>query len=446
MVRDALLGSVRNEASLVGPALGRRFSALDGVFVSVGPKSGSRTQTRTAVTAVLATLAVLVPVAPARATHDAPGLPLPAPLARLPKHCLADPGWTRRLPDLVSRPAPGLLMSTWHGAGAQGVPLRVVALQADAVRVGFTVSVPGPLGSVAATTEQTAHTRALAGLNGDYFDPGPAGAVPRGVEVHDGTVLYATHTGTRVVGADGQGQMSAGLATLRGTVTIHDRAGAGPARRLSISSVNNSRTAQHGVSMLTAFGARQPRRAAWFVLVNNGTVRHSSAADPGAPHGGDVLLMASASGRKALSGAHVGDRIKLRVAVLDRDGVAYREALGRGGYILRDRAITATCTGSYGTGWRPRSVIAWNAQLEQLWFITVNSVAGGSASGPGVRGFTYAQIADVARRLGASDAVLVDGGHSTILVVRRHGAGARVDTVPGAGQRLVPVAAMLSSR
>jgi exopolysaccharide biosynthesis protein len=53
-------------------------------------------------------------------------------------------------------------------------------------------------------------------------------------------------------------------------------------------------------------------------------------------------------------------------------------------------------------------------------------------------GLTYHQVAELARRLGATDAALLDGGGSTTVVIRRGGGIARVDATGRIPQRAVP--------
>jgi hypothetical protein len=320
--------------------------------------------------------------------------------------------------------------------------MRVIAVEADAVRVGFGVATPPRLGSVIDTTRLAQGPGVVVALNGDYFDPAPAGAVPRGVEVHGGLVQYAPPGLTRAVGSDVVGTMRAELAHLAGTVTA---VYGGKVLRLSVGSVNANEPVPRAIRLLTAYGAGQPRRAAWYVQVHNGVAASSSPRDPGAPRGTDTLLMSSSGARGALGRVRAGSDVSVHLAVVGTKGTAFTDAVGRGGAILSNRAIVAKCTGSYGTGWRPRSVIAWNNQQERLWFIAVNSLSTG-ATGPGVRGFTYAQMADVARHLGATDAVLVDGGHSTTLALRQARAVVRLDAPPWAGQRPVADGLVLSSR
>jgi hypothetical protein len=104
--------------------------------------------------------------------------------------------------------------------------------------------------------------------------------------------------------------------------------------------------------------------------------------------------------------------------------------------MLRAGRVVATCTGSARES-RPRTLVAWNADRSRVWLLTVD----GRGSGAPVSryGATYRQIAEVARALGASDAVMLDGGGSTTMALRGcDGRVRRVDAPPSAPQRPVP--------
>ncbi|HEY6795949.1 MAG TPA: phosphodiester glycosidase family protein [Kineosporiaceae bacterium] len=367
---------------------------------------------------------------PAFAPADPAGAPLPSPSATSPD-CVPAPPWVVGAPDRTSTPAPGVMVRSWHGAGHDREPLRVVAVEVATARAHLSVAVPARFGLVLDTPELTRRARAVLGLNGDYFDPGPAGAVPRGVEVRHGAVLFAPAGRTNGVGVDQNGGVHAGSLHVDGAVLATV---GGSTRQLQVTSVNTGHPADRGIAVETAFGAAQPRRATWYVRVHRGVAVSSSVRDLGAPTGDDVLLMAPAAERAALAWITTGARVRITTSVRTDDGTALAEALGSSTPILAGSAPLVTCVGTFGTGARPRSVLAWNARRAKLWLITVNCLAPGT-SGAGVLGVTYYATADIARRLGASDAVLLDGGHSTTLAIR--GDATRSDAPPAAPMRPV---------
>ena len=117
-----------------------------------------------------------------------------------------------------------------------------------------------------------------------------------------------------------------------------------------------------------------------------------------------------------------------------------RDAVGSGAVLMSGGRDLAPCAGSALQS-RPRTMIAWNAGRTQVWLVVV----GGRARGVPVSryGLTYRQVTEVARSLGASEAVMVDGGGSSTMAVRVGGKVHRVDAPADAPQRPVPDALVL---
>jgi exopolysaccharide biosynthesis protein len=89
-------------------------------------------------------------------------------------------------------------------------------------------------------------------------------------------------------------------------------------------------------------------------------------------------------------------------------------------------------------------MIAWDARRSRLWLLVVSARARGV---PVSRyGLTYRQVTEVARALGASEAVMVDGGGSSTMAVRAGRKVHRVDAPADAPQRPVPDALVLVRR
>jgi len=382
---------------------------------------------------------VVLPAGQAAATLEAPGAAPSSPLPARPRNCRAAPSWVDATPDSTASPAPGLVVRTWSGPGRDRVPLRVVAAQADTVRFSLSVAVAPRFGSVLDTTALVDRSGATFGVNGDYFESAAAGAVPRGVEVQHGVVLFGPAGTTKAVGVGTDGALHAGYVRSTGSVVV---TGAGPAQQLPVTSVNTA-SPSSGIAVQTAYGSAQPRRGAWFVRVHSGVVVSSSSRDPGRIAGSDLLLLAPPAQRAALAKVAVGAHIEVRTEVRGADGVALTDAVGSSAPILTRSAIVVACTGDYGTGWRPRTVVAWDNRRAQVWLITINAMSRG-ASGTGVRGVTYGEAADLARQLGATDAVLLDGGHSTTAALRGGGGVHRIDAPATAGMRPVPDAVVLA--
>ncbi len=86
-------------------------------------------------------------------------------------------------------------------------------------------------------------------------------------------------------------------------------------------------------------------------------------------------------------------------------------------------------------------MIAWDARRTRVWLIVVTGRGTTSRYG-----LTYRQVTEVARTLGASEAVMVDGGGSSTMAVRAGRRVQRVDAPARAPQRPVPDALVLVRR
>jgi exopolysaccharide biosynthesis protein len=112
-------------------------------------------------------------------------------------------------------------------------------------------------------------------------------------------------------------------------------------------------------------------------------------------------------------------------------------ALGRGPLILQNKKVVITCNGNEEQI-RPRSVIAWNTK-GQIWFFTATSGINMIDNGFRVGGATAHQMAEIAQQFGATEAVRVDGGGSTTMIIKSKGTLQRLDLPNEAWQRPIPV-------
>ena len=147
-------------------------------------------------------------------------------------------------------------------------------------------------------------------------------------------------------------------------------------------------------------------------------------ARPAPGHGGPALVPAS---RRARGGRPV-------------------QAVGSGAAMLRGGRVLLGCPGSAALS-RPRTLIAWNADRTRLWLVTVDGRAGPRRPGLPVRAHLPAGRGRCARSLGATEAVMLDGGGSTTMAVEAPTAGCTGSTRPPAHpQRPVPDGSCSSAR
>ncbi len=419
------------------------------------PGAGRPARAVPAVLALALTASTLAAVPAALAVPKAPARACPATSALLGAPAVA-----------TRRPAGGVVVRTWDGRDGAGHPVRLSVAAADLGVVRLAAASGRRFGTAVGTTQLTAATAgAVVGVNGDYFGYDWSGAaVPYGPLVRGGRILRLPPGVLPVVGADAAGRPVAAGVRASGSVT----AGRAAARwSLPVLSVNDDGAEGRsdradepdpvargrGVAVVTPYlGSARPRRSVE-VVVRRGVVVAMGRRLPfgtGSPWGsgragqGDALLSASGAAAATLRSLTRGSRVTLRYAARFDSGPAagtrVRDAVGSGAVLLRGGRNLASCSGSAVLS-RPRTMIAWDARRTRVWLIVVKGRGAASRYG-----LTYRQVTDVARTLGASEAVMVDGGGSSTMAVRAGRRVHRVDAPAGSPQRPVPDAVVLVRR
>jgi hypothetical protein len=403
--------------------------------------------------------------------------PLPVTAASTPAeqlHVCAAASDLLAAPARLERPARGIRISVVDGhdapAHSGGHEVRLTVAQADLRVVRLAAAAGRGFGAAAATTQLTAAASgAVVGVNGDYFAYDWAGAaVPYGPLVRGGRILRLLPGVLPAVGSDAAGRPVAAGVRAAGSVV----AGNGAQRwSLPVLSVNDDGdgggradqvdsgdpvTRGQGVAVVTPYlGTARPRRSVE-VVVRRGIVvavgrrlsfGSRAAWGSGSAGEGDLLLAASGPAAGRLRGLRRGSAVTVGYTARFADGPAaatrVRDAVGSGAILMRDGRNLASCAGSAVQS-RPRTMIAWDARGTRLWLIVV---AGRARDVPVSRyGLTYRQVTEVARSLGASEAVMVDGGGSSTMAVRAGRTVHRVDAPADTPQRPVPDALVLVPR
>jgi len=140
----------------------------------------------------------------------------------------------------------------------------------------------------------------------------------------------------------------------------------------------------------------------------------------------------------------VGTAVTLNRGYVTASGMQHLMSVGRGPIILENKKVVITCNPTEEQI-RPRSVIAWNTK-GQIWFITATSGINMIDNGFRVGGSTAHQLAEIAQQLGATDAVRVDGGGSTTMIMKYKNALQRLDLPAEAWYRPIPVGVAIIPR
>jgi hypothetical protein len=326
------------------------------------------------------------------------------------------------------------------GKGAVTGYLLTVDLADPRVRVDLLT--PGAVAARAPVSQLADSARAVAAVNGDFFNitEEHAGVAPTGSsdgpEISGGRALKAavpdaqrfgpamppggTTRDVLGVGVDRRARLD--RLTLTGSVrTAH---GSYP-----LGGFNQYALPEGGIGAYTAdwgtvsreravCGSDTSRAAACSTDTYEVTVRHgrvtavSDSPGQGAIAPGSTVLLGRDAGADTLRALHVGDRVDVAEHLAPAAShVPYTFAVG-GFTVLRDGdPLPGLDTKTAAV----RTAAGFGAGGRTLYLLALDGTA---AADPGL---TVAEVADVMRRAGADDAVNLDGGGSTTLVTRAPG-------------------------
>lgn len=308
----------------------------------------------------------------------------------------------------------------------QGV--RITPAQAVSFRSTLgndVVATEGALRGRELTSRMAWRHRAVAAINADFFDGGD----PLGLCILDGELVSETFPGRPAVGWTTTGQIVMGDPTLDADITRPDGA------KMGLTGLNRVAKAQGDLVLFHSFyGTTAQAAGAGTVVVLDALPRplrvgaqvqavvrevRTGNAAPIPPAGG--VLIGTGSAAEFLSVLQPGDRITIRID-LQGDGAAQfrtvREAVAGGPWLIRNGRILppAEMPGNFNLQTfierrHPRTAVGRTAQGEVLW-ITVDGRQ------PHSQGATLSELAQIMARYGAVEAINLDGGGSTTLVVR----------------------------
>ncbi len=131
---------------------------------------------------------------------------------------------------------------------------------------------------------------------------------------------------------------------------------------------------------------------------------------------GGYILQAKGDTATAALRFKAGDVVTISRGYRSATGANFINAAGRGPRIVQNNKFVWICA-MHGKEFRPRSAIGWN-QDGQVWLMA--SSRGADAADMGMRqgGSTADQMARWLMALGATDAVLLDGGGSTTMEIK----------------------------
>ncbi|GAA4211268.1 phosphodiester glycosidase family protein [Actinocatenispora rupis] len=262
------------------------------------------------------------------------------------------------------------------------------------------------------STQVKARPRAVAAINGDFFDINDTGA-PEGVGVSDGDLVKSPNDGwNNAVSIDPKGAGRILQLYFDGTVTL-------PSGERKLAQYNGTRIASGGIGEYTsAWGSMSRGRPVQGasdtaeVTVHDGKVSAAAGAPgSGAIAKGDYVLVGREAGADALRGLTVGDPVSVAYAPRTSDGSSVRTAIGANQLLVVNGAVQSPADDALAA----RSAVGFSRDGSRMYLLTVDGKQTDSV------GITVPEMARMMAEMGAYNAVNIDGGGSSTLLARRPG-------------------------
>ncbi len=318
--------------------------------------------------------------------------------------------------------APGVHLSQWEEDTARGrIRAHLLTVQWRRPGVSLDYGNAGRVRATATVPEIAARDRRVVGaVNGDFFDIHDTGApIGIGVERTRG-LLHGRRVGWNsafTIGRDGTPDIG------RREVVTRVRQHPG----IEIATLNAPNVPVDSIGVYTrawgrAAGARvtdESRRGVRVVRVVRGRVVSN---DRRLPRGVDItgpVLVGRGQGARQLRALEVGSRASIVSEVEGRP----RMAITGNAFLMRDGVVEALDDREL----HPRTAIGIDRDTGTILLLVVD---GRQASS---RGYTMFELADAMARLGADEALNLDGGGSSTLLARRTGLGVGIVNSPSDG-------------
>jgi hypothetical protein len=301
---------------------------------------------------------------------------------------------------------------------APGGPIEAFVLRVDLTdaRVRAGLLYPGMVAGVRTLSSMAGAAGAFAGVNGDFFNIGASGA-PVGPVVTGAHLIKAPQPGRGLaagVGTDGIGRIA--TVGLRGYLAL-------PGGRIALSDLNDANPgyppmlAPNGIGLFTPqwgtyrrSGAVRGLPAVTEALVRDGRVaRLTHRPGAGAISAGSYVLLGAGAGGRALARLRVGQVVSVHVAQDTSASAPFEFALGGKYRLLRDGAVAGGLPSFVGPA---RTAVGFGDGGRTMYLVATE------AARSEARGLDLAALARLMLRLGVRDAVNLDDGGSTTMVVR----------------------------
>lgn len=318
--------------------------------------------------------------------------------------------------------APGVTLTQWTQVDARGpIQAHLLAINPKTPGVRIDYADSGTVRGVASVPDiLKRNARAVAGVNGDFYDIGRTGA-PLGLgKDRQHAVLHGRRTGwNSAFYLDHRGRPTIGQLPLNMRVNHHPE--------ISLTDLNSPYVSANGVGYYTkrwgktagyamTQGQRTKVRAVW--IRNRKVVRVAKKvkADKAIP--GSVLIGRGA-GARALRGLKPGMRVVVRAGLKDKP----RMAITGNQLLITDGVVSVIDNRVM----HPRTAVGIDNDTGEVLLLVIDGRSKAS------RGYTMLELANLMVDLGADTALNLDGGGSSTMVARNPNGRNGVVNVPSDG-------------
>ena len=306
---------------------------------------------------------------------------------------------------------PGIELSTFERFDARGWlngEVMTINMASDAVSTDLLY--PGVITSAKPVSEMAKQSRAVAGVNGDFFDINATKA-PSGAMIQNGNLLKSpqgSHTLTAGVDENGVGRISNMF--LDGTVQL-------PSGEVELAALNQSSIPTGGIGLYTSVWGQAQRPSIgsgiYEVAIQDGlVVATSEQIGSGAIEEGTFILVGREAGATSLRTLSIGDEVRVTYAPRIDGESLMNFAIGGNVRLVESGNVNANLDDSTTA---PRTAVGFSEDGQTMTLVVVDGRQADS------RGMTLHEMGELMKEYGAYQALNIDGGGSSTMVARMPG-------------------------
>jgi len=328
----------------------------------------------------------------------------------------------RRSDGVARSVVPGVTFAEWTQTDERG-PIRahLLAIDLEAPGVRLDYADPGAVRGTATVPQILARDKAVAGVNGDFYDIGSTGA-PLGIgkDLQRGIIHGRVSGWNNAFYLDARGVPQIGDLPMRFGVPGHTG--------IKISGINQPIVPADSVGVYTAAWGKnagftvtegQTKGIRVVQLLKGKVVGIYPRLKAGKPIKGQ-LLIGRGAGARMLKELKLGQRVKgVRSRVVGDPRMVIT-----GDKLLVDEGLN---NAKNDTVMHPRTAVGIDRDTGEVLLLVVDGRSSAS------RGYTMVEMADLMMTLGADEALNLDGGGSSTMVIRVAGGARRVVNTPSDG-------------